>query len=198
MEFTNGQRVSHEQYGLGRVTGTYAKDFETQQRYDVVFDNVRGYKTVLGIYLTDAEPKGNPIGNDSADGMVAGVEDAAALEVVSTGIRDRNVPAKPFFDGPVAKSEVPRLALQHEAIRDLMSDRQWRTLGQIAEATGYPEASISAQLRHLRKPRFGSFNVEKRRVDGLKTGLWEYSVEPMQETTAQPLQLSTLNQAVAA
>ncbi len=34
--------------------------------------------------------------------------------------------------------------------------------------------SISAQLRHLKKPQFGSYLLEKRRRGKLKSGLWEY------------------------
>jgi hypothetical protein len=39
--------------------------------------------------------------------------------------------------------------------------------------TGAPPASVSAQLRHLRKPRFGGFTVEKRY---LRDGLYTYRV----------------------
>lgn len=40
------------------------------------------------------------------------------------------------------------------------------------QVTGDPEASISAQLRHLRKHRFGGHDVQKRRRnDGAQ---WEY------------------------
>ena len=38
----------------------------------------------------------------------------------------------------------------------------WLTLDELAKLTHYPPASISAQLRHLRKPQFGAFVVEKR------------------------------------
>jgi hypothetical protein len=78
------------------------------------------------------------------------------------------------FDGPVAKSEEPRLKKQNEVIRDILLGGDWFTLGELERITGFPSPSISAHLRHLRKPRFGSYNVEKRRVDGLSTGLWEY------------------------
>lgn len=44
-----------------------------------------------------------------------------------------------------------RLAGQILRIFELMKDGAWRTLGEIAAATGDPQASISAQLRHLRK-----------------------------------------------
>lgn len=70
----------------------------------------------------------------------------------------------------------PRLVRQHARISALMLDGQWRTLSEIAAQTGDHEASISAQLRHLRKPKFGGYVVEKQRR-GLETrGLWEYRV----------------------
>ena len=79
-----------------------------------------------------------------------------------------------IFDGPMDdNSREGRLSSQHRKIRDLMADGQWRTLPAIEEATGYPQASISAQLRHLRKPRFGGWDVDKRHVD---RGLWECKV----------------------
>jgi hypothetical protein len=55
-----------------------------------------------------------------------------------------------------------------------MKDGQWRTLEQIADMTGDPTPSVSAQLRHLRKPRFGSHTVDRRHVGG---GLYEYRLE---------------------
>jgi hypothetical protein len=57
-----------------------------------------------------------------------------------------------------------------------MLDECWRTLDEIAAVTGDPTASISAQLRHLRKPRFGSYIVKKRRRGDLSLGLYEYQV----------------------
>jgi hypothetical protein len=57
----------------------------------------------------------------------------------------------------------------------------WLTLHELARLTHYGEASISAQLRHLRKPQYGAFVVEKRRreVDEVIRGeefgpVWEY------------------------
>jgi hypothetical protein len=72
--------------------------------------------------------------------------------------------------------DAPRLTKQHERIRDLMLDGKHRTLSEIARATGDHEASISAQLRHLRKDDFGGFVVSKRRRGEGKQGLWEYQV----------------------
>ncbi|MGB8476484.1 MAG: hypothetical protein WCE61_20580 [Candidatus Acidiferrum sp.] len=80
-----------------------------------------------------------------------------------------------------------QLRRQREVIRDVMLSAgqcaAWLTLDELAKLTHYPPASISAQLRHLRKPRFGAFAVVKRcravdkamRADGFGA-VWEYSV----------------------
>ena len=47
----------------------------------------------------------------------------------------------------------------------MLSARQcetWLTLDELSKLTHYPPASISAQLRHLRKPEYGGYAVEKR------------------------------------
>ena len=68
-----------------------------------------------------------------------------------------------------------RLSSQILRIFHLMKDSKWRTLGEIEKITGDPQASISAQLRHLRKERFGKHTVERRRVTGMeKRGLYDY------------------------
>lgn len=88
----------------------------------------------------------------------------------------------------------PSVETQLEAIRELMlslsSRGAWLTLAEIAEQTEIGEASISAQLRHLRKPRHGRYKVEKRPrrlanpgVTGggnclPSSGPWEYRVLP--------------------
>jgi hypothetical protein len=54
-----------------------------------------------------------------------------------------------------------------------MLDGKWRTLKDIEVATKSPQSSISARLRDLRKPKFGSFIVERKRVKG---GLYAYRV----------------------
>lgn len=83
------------------------------------------------------------------------------------------------FDGTAGplyeRSDAPRLSDQHLRIKALMLDGKWRTLAEIRIATGYPEASISAQLRHLRKDRFGGHRVDPRKRSG---GTWEYRVGP--------------------
>lgn len=67
------------------------------------------------------------------------------------------------FNGPdyVPPRDQPRLSKQHQQIFALMRDANWRTLAEIEAATGHPPASISAQLRHMRKARFGSHTIEK-------------------------------------
>jgi hypothetical protein len=84
--------------------------------------------------------------------------------------------AIPHFNGSDYDHErdAPRLMGQMLRIFNLMSDGNWRTLREIANATGDPESSISAQLRHLRKPRFGSHVVEKRNRGDRAVGLFEY------------------------
>ena len=70
--------------------------------------------------------------------------------------------------------DAPRLRGQILRIFDLMKDGQWRTFDAIAVATGDPQASISAQLRNLRKQRFGGHTVHRRHVG---EGLYEYRLE---------------------
>jgi hypothetical protein len=79
------------------------------------------------------------------------------------------------------------LRKQREVIRDVMLSAgqcaTWLTLDELAKLTHYPPASISAQLRHMRKPRFGAYEVVKRcrmvnkamRAEGFGA-VWEYSV----------------------
>lgn len=77
--------------------------------------------------------------------------------------------------GYITMEDHVRLDEQHLRIRNFMADGAWRTLAEIHEETGYPEASISAQLRHMRKVGFGSHKVEKRHR-GPGRGLWEYQL----------------------
>jgi hypothetical protein len=77
------------------------------------------------------------------------------------------------FDGSdyIRERDDVRLTGQLLRVWECMQDGRWRTLKQIAEVTKDPEASISAQLRHLRKKRFGSHEVEK---EYLNNGLYKY------------------------
>lgn len=64
-----------------------------------------------------------------------------------------------------------RLTGQLLRVWNVVRGGHWRTLREIADMTGDPESSISAQLRHLRKPRFGGHQVEKEYVGN---GLYRY------------------------
>lgn len=58
--------------------------------------------------------------------------------------------------------DAPRLSSQYKRVFELMQDGEWRALRGITDLTGDPEASVSAQLRHMRKKRFGSHVIEKK------------------------------------
>ncbi len=85
---------------------------------------------------------------------------------------------QPGFDGPAydPKYDHQRLTGQIKRVFSLMADQRWRTLQEIADATGDPHASISAQLRHLRKERFGAHVVNRRARGDRSHGLFEYQV----------------------
>ena len=68
-----------------------------------------------------------------------------------------------------------RLSTQLIDVRDLMLDGVWRTLREIGLRLDHPEASISARLRDLRKPKFGQLVVNSRRVPN-GNGLHEYQL----------------------
>ncbi len=69
-----------------------------------------------------------------------------------------------------------RLDKQLGRVYALMIGGAWHTLNEIASETSDPEASVSAQLRHLRKPRFGSYRVNKRPRGNRASGLFEYQL----------------------
>lgn len=80
------------------------------------------------------------------------------------------------FDGSDYEPEFDkaRLTGQIKRIFDCMKNGCWRTLEEIQQLTGDPQASISAQLRHLRKERFGGHTIEKQPRGSRERGLFEY------------------------
>ena len=56
-----------------------------------------------------------------------------------------------------------QLAAIRKLMRRALVRGAWFTLSEIAKATEFGEASISAQLRHLRKREYGGYRVQKRR-----------------------------------
>lgn len=98
-----------------------------------------------------------------------------------------NFESPPRFNGPsyVPSRDNERLTGQIQRVFNLMRDGQWRTLREIESATGDPAASVSAQLRHLRKKRFGSHTVEREYVgDGLHRYRLIVSTPPKSEAFA--------------
>ena len=92
---------------------------------------------------------------------------------------DENVGSEPLptlFDGITINDERDngRLQAQLDLVRQLtLSTGLWYTLAELSQRTNFPEASVSARLRDLRKARFGGYTVERKYVE---RGLWAYRV----------------------
>lgn len=98
----------------------------------------------------------------------ADVEDRAELERArraraTTGARDGDT----YRDFDYA-----RLNGQAKRVFDVMRDGKWRTLDELAAATGDPATSCQSRLRDFRKPQFGSLAVDTEKPDG--SNLWRY------------------------
>jgi hypothetical protein len=81
------------------------------------------------------------------------------------------------FDGHTYNHsrDYKRLSSLLDDVKHLMSDGQWRTIPTICDTIGASsEASVSARLRDLRKPKFGGYIVERKFIGN---GLWTYRVE---------------------
>lgn len=80
--------------------------------------------------------------------------------------RQLAMPDAPQFDGADYRPVLdhPRVLSGYQRVVALMADNRWRTLAEISARTGVPEASVSAHLRSLRKPRFGAHILEKERM----------------------------------
>jgi len=110
-------------------------------------------------------------------------ERAADLERIPEAVRASVTSAPGVYDAR-------RLRSQREIIRDVMLSaaecETWLTLGELRALTRYGEASISAQLRHLRKSENGGYEVVKRHregasperpgTDGRGECIWEYRI----------------------
>ena len=80
------------------------------------------------------------------------------------------------FDGdhydPIMDRE--RLTGQMKDVYDCIKNNKWWTVDELHSATGHPHASISAQLRNMRKDRFGGIEVTGRYRSG--TRIFEYKI----------------------
>ncbi len=96
------------------------------------------------------------------------------------------IKAKVFkFDGKTynPKHDAFRLKTQLGRVLDVMECGEWKTLGEIAKVTCDPQASISARLRDLRKPKFGSYVIDRRNRGPKEDGLFEYKLSKKIEPT---------------
>ena len=108
-----------------------------------------------------------------------------------------------------SEGTAPRTPSQREVLRDVMLSAAecdtWLTLEELARMTSYPPASISAQLRHLRKEQHSGYRLEKRcRVTAkFATGVeervasgpvWEYRLERRRVATRAAQQRSALSE----
>lgn len=102
------------------------------------------------------------------------------MDRVREGKRADEVPAEVgavhHFDGETYDPESDGIRLNEQALRvwGVIRSGQWLTLSEISATTGDPEASVSARLRDLRKDRFGSFEIDRRRRGRSEDGLFEY------------------------
>ncbi len=71
-----------------------------------------------------------------------------------------------------------RLSTQLDRVYRVVRDGKWYTLAEIAAKTNSPEASVSAQLRNLRKDKFkqeygNDYDIVREHVSG---GLYRYQM----------------------
>jgi len=127
--------------------------------------------------------RSSPGAGEELSGSGTGEAAAADLSHIPAGVR-ASVASKP------GEYDARRLRSQREIIRDVMLSaadcETWLTLGELRALTRYGEASISAQLRHLRKSENGGYEVVKRHregasperpgTDGRGECVWEYRI----------------------
>ena len=74
----------------------------------------------------------------------------------------------------VEERDQKRLTGHIAKIEELMQDEQWRTAAEIAGRLGLRNiSSVEANIRNLRKPDNGGYNIERRNRDGI-VGFSEY------------------------
>jgi hypothetical protein len=94
---------------------------------------------------------------------------------MSQGTGDEGAPAMPAVELEAVRiKRRPQREILLEVLRIAAQYETWVTLEELAGKTKFPPASISAQLRHLRKARFGGWTVERRRREWVEELVWEY------------------------
>lgn len=102
----------------------------------------------------------------------------SALSPCMASAHPTTYPEPPRFGGRTydPAKDGQRLGKQLARVLDCMKDGQWRTLREIAHATGDPEASVSARLRDFRKQPFGGHEMDAERIPSIDRprGTWRY------------------------
>jgi hypothetical protein len=82
-------------------------------------------------------------------------------------------PLPAYFDGKTYEPQVDQKRLETllGRVEYALKGGRWWTLRDLADVCGGSEASVSARLRDLRKPRFGGHRIERKRLEG---GLYAY------------------------
>jgi len=85
-----------------------------------------------------------------------------------------------WFDGETYNDGRDRERLQRQLYRVwkviYLHRKEWLTLQEIQNETGYPLQSISARLRDFRKARFGGHDIQRRSRLSPEKGLFEYKL----------------------
>ena len=78
-----------------------------------------------------------------------------------------------YFDGRtyIPARDLSRLSNQLDLVKQVLSDRQWHTLDELAAAVNGSPAGVSARIRDLRKARFGQHTIDRQYVSN---GMWRY------------------------
>tara|TARA_R110002167_G_scaffold282191_1_gene487457 strand:+ start:372 stop:665 length:294 start_codon:yes stop_codon:yes gene_type:complete len=91
-----------------------------------------------------------------------------------------DVVVNPDFDGDdyVADRDNARLTNQIDKVRMYMENAGYLTVKQIAADLKQPEPSVSAQIRNLRKDRFGARTVNR---EYRGNGCYAFKLEPKED-----------------
>ncbi len=134
------------------------------------------------------------VGREKAVGARTNAGEGGA-PMVDTTSGFKRIPEEVLASGASERREYDARGLrsQREVIRDVMLSaahcQTWLTLAELRAVTRYGEASISAQLRHLRKAENGGYEVVKRQREGAASArlgangrgetVWEYRISPV-------------------
>jgi len=92
----------------------------------------------------------------------------------------------PHFDGDTYDPDLDKVRLtgQSKRVYNVMKDGRWRTLNNISMLANGPESSIGARIRDLRKPKFGKYQVDRKR-DSINKGMFLYRLVTPEKSQGQ-------------